>query len=85
MKFTIDLIGWLGCLAVLAAYFLNSSGRLHARSSIYQGLNFGGAVFLIFNTYYYGAFPSMFVNVVWCFIAIYAVTRDKNKSESELA
>jgi hypothetical protein len=69
----IDLLGWGGAAAVLVAYGLVSAGRLSGRSGVYQLLNAGGSVLLMINTYYYRAYPSTFVNVLWLGIAAYAL------------
>ena len=39
----------------------------------YQLLNLAGGACLIFNTIYYRAYPSTFVNLVWAGIAIYTI------------
>lgn len=73
MKITVDVIGWLGALLILAAYFLVSFKRVAGDSLAYQSLNVVGSVFLVVNTYYYGAIPSTLVNVIWAIIAIFAI------------
>jgi len=69
----IDIIGWIGAVALLAAYALISAERVKAQSWLYQGLNLAGAAGLIVNSTYYGAYPSTFVNVIWTGIAIAAL------------
>ena len=64
-----DVIGWIGSLEVVLAYFLISYQKVDARSVLYQVLNLTGAIFLIINTIYYGAYPSTFINLVWVGIA----------------
>ena len=71
----INLIGWVGSAAVIAAYVLVSTNRLKGDSAAYQVLNLIGGVFLIVNTIYWGAFPSTVVNLVWVGIAIFAIAR----------
>ncbi|MCB0687446.1 MAG: hypothetical protein KDC53_13015 [Saprospiraceae bacterium] len=73
--FFIDLLGWIGSLELLAAYFLVSSNRLLPNTGLYQWLNLSGSVFLLINTMYYGAFPSSFLNAVWGIVAILALFR----------
>jgi len=36
-------------------------------------LNVVASILLAINTIYHGAFPSSFVNIVWTFIAIFAI------------
>jgi hypothetical protein len=71
----IDSLGWGGAAAVLVAYGMVSAGRLSGRSGVYQLLNAAGSALLMINTYYYRAYPSTFVNVLWLGIAAYALTR----------
>jgi hypothetical protein len=66
----IDVTGWVGATALLAAYGLVSSKRLEGNSVRYQLLNLLGGGLLIVNSFYYGAYPSVGVNVVWIAIAI---------------
>ncbi|HOO10885.1 MAG TPA: hypothetical protein PKW06_13170, partial [Cyclobacteriaceae bacterium] len=53
----IDVLGWIGSVEVILAYGLNSYHKINAGSLLFQLLNLTGAVFLITNTVYYGAFP----------------------------
>lgn len=69
----IDVIGWIGAALLLTAYGLVSSERWRGRSFRFQLCNAVGSVCLIANTAYYGAYPSMAVNVVWVVIALYAL------------
>ena len=80
LRLVIDIIGWIGAAALLAAYALVSAKRLDGDSMMFQILNLIGAVFLIINSSYYGAFPSAFVNVVWIGIAIVTIIHVKKKA-----
>lgn len=71
----IDILGWIGALALLAAYGLISTRRTEGDSPFYQILNLGGSGLLMVNSFYYGAYPSSGVNVVWVVIALYALGR----------
>jgi drug/metabolite transporter (DMT)-like permease len=71
----IDVIGWIGAVAILVAYALVSTRKLEGNSTPYQLLNLAGGVCLIVNTIYYKAYPSTFVNLVWAGIAIYTIVR----------
>jgi hypothetical protein len=73
----IDVIGWLGVAGLLVAYGLVSAKRLAGDSVIYQSLNLLGAGLLIVNSFYYGAFPSVGINVVWVAIAILSLARSR--------
>ncbi|MBI5032529.1 MAG: hypothetical protein HZB51_18545 [Chloroflexi bacterium] len=79
INFVINIIGWLGSIAVLLAYVFVSTNRLKGDSVPYQMLNLFGSIFLMANTIYFGAYPSTFVNLVWLFIAIFALVRAVKK------
>ncbi|HXV86980.1 MAG TPA: hypothetical protein VD793_09785, partial [Gemmatimonadales bacterium] len=75
MNILIDVLGWFGAGAVLAAYWMVSTHRVTGSARRYQGLNAFGSVFLLLNTLYYGAYPSTFVNGIWLGIAVWALGR----------
>lgn len=78
-----DTLGWIGAFFLLLAYAMVSFKKLAADSLAYQGLNVAASVLLAINTIYHGAFPSSFVNIVWTFIAVFAIlsiTRNHAKS-----
>jgi hypothetical protein len=64
-----DVIGWTGAALVLIAYGLLSIRWMDGSSFSYQTLNIAGAVMLVVNSYYLGAYPSVGVNAVWAGIA----------------
>ena len=68
-----DSLGWIGAFLLLLAYALVSFKKLAADSLAYQGMNVAASVLLAINTIYHQAFPSSFVNIVWTFIAIFAI------------
>jgi hypothetical protein len=70
-----DILGWVGAGLLLAAYVLVSSKRLEGDSVAYQVLNLAGSALLIANSAYYGAYPSVGVNVVWIGIAALTIAR----------
>jgi len=73
MKISIDVMGWIGALLILTAYALISFGKVKGNSVKYQLLNIFGSIFLVINTYYYGAIPSTLVNIIWAIIAFFAI------------
>jgi hypothetical protein len=74
-KTLIDVIGWIGTALLLLAFFLVSTRRTQGDTQLYQGLNILGSGMLIVNSFYYGAFPSVGVNVAWIAIAVFALLR----------
>ncbi|MEE4311478.1 MAG: hypothetical protein V2J62_06370 [candidate division KSB1 bacterium] len=72
-KLMIDIVGWVGAVLLLLAYFLVSMKKCTGRSIFYQILNIIGSSFLVLNAGYYQAFPSVFVNIVWICIGVVTV------------
>ncbi len=75
----INILGWSGAAALLLAYGLVSMRKLEGDSYIYQSLNLAGSALLIINSFYFGALPSVFVNLFWIGIAIFALTRRRRR------
>lgn len=85
MKLLIDILGWVGSVEVILAYGLNSYQKIDSSSLLFQTLNLTGALFLIANTVYYGAFPSAVINVIWVLIAIPAIFRILKNNKAAIA
>jgi hypothetical protein len=75
----VNIIGWIGVALLLVAYWLVSSRRLSGDSIPYQALNVSGAGLLIVNSYYFGAYPSVGVNLVWIGIGMVTLYRTAKK------
>jgi len=76
-KAFVEIAGWTAAATILGAYALLSSGKLQARSPLYQWLNILGAAGFIINSGWNGAVPSVALNVVWLGIAVYALRRNR--------
>lgn len=72
----IDAIGWIGAALVLLAYGLLSIKWMEGDWLSYQALNAVGAIMLVINSYYLGAYPSVGVNTAWVGIAAITLFRD---------
>jgi hypothetical protein len=73
----VDIVGWVGAVALLTAYIFVSTRRMEGNSTSYQLLNLGGSGFLMANSFFYGAYPSSVVNIVWISIAIFTMVRKR--------
>ncbi|MEZ5042729.1 MAG: hypothetical protein R2828_22740 [Saprospiraceae bacterium] len=71
MELFIEIIGWLGSILLIGAFLLNSMNKLDTQSLQYQLMNLLGGVMLIMNSFYYGALPSSFLNLIWSAIAVF--------------
>ncbi|MBL0181140.1 MAG: hypothetical protein IPP96_02160 [Chitinophagaceae bacterium] len=78
MSYFVEIIGWIGAVLIVGAYFLNINGRLNSSSPVYIISNLFGGIFFTINTLVHHAYPSMIVNIIWVFIAVGALLK-KNK------
>ncbi|MGD8699824.1 MAG: hypothetical protein PVJ43_11065 [Gemmatimonadales bacterium] len=82
MKILIDVGGWLGAALLLLAYFLVSAGKVRGSSIRYQALNIVGSLCLGINAFYYGAMPSVGIDVAWIGIGVLALMHRRKRSTS---
>ena len=75
MQLLVDALGWLGTILFLVAYGLISLKKVEGDSNMYQGINIVAGVFLITNSFYWRAYPSVALNVVWIGIAMFTLGR----------
>ncbi|TXH28410.1 MAG: hypothetical protein E6Q96_05225 [Cyclobacteriaceae bacterium] len=75
MEVWITAMGWIGSVAVIAAYALNSLQKIKSDSLLFQVLNLTGAILLIVNSLFKEAYPFTFINTVWAAIALVAIFR----------
>jgi len=73
MAFAIDVIGWIGAAVLIYAYWLVSTQRAPGDSRTYQVLNLVGAILVLANSLWNGAYPSVGVNAVWIAIGLHAL------------
>lgn len=84
MELIINIIGWVGALSLLTAYLLISNGKILGKSYRYQTFNLIGSIGFIVNSYYFGAMPSVALNVIWLFIGIYTITKTFKASRKQI-
>jgi hypothetical protein len=73
----IEITGWIGSVLIVGAFALNSLDKIKSNSFLYQLANLVGGICFIINTLHHKAYPSAFVNVVWAFIAIFSIIKNK--------
>ena len=83
IEIVIDILGWLGAIGLLLPYFLVSVGKIKGNSVSFQMSNLVGSFLLVINSLYYGALPSVAVNLVWIAIGCGMLFRIKRGTESE--
>ena len=75
LNLLIEATGWIEAGLILLAYAMLSTGRIAARSRLYQGLNLLGAMGFVVNSGWNGAIPSAALNVIWMGFSCYALWR----------
>jgi hypothetical protein len=73
-----EIIGWIGSLAILLAYALNSYQKLRSDSLAFLVLNLTGGLLLMVYTFYKDALANTFLNFVWVIVAIVALIKMYN-------
>jgi hypothetical protein len=71
----VDVLGWIGAALLLYAYARVSAGTWTGQSRWFQVCNIAGSMLFIVNSGYHGAYPSVFVNIVWAAIALRVLSR----------
>ena len=84
MTFAVNVLGWVGVVALLSAYWLVSTRKAIGDSTTYQGLNLLGAILVLLNSSYYGAYPSVGVNAAWIAIGAYALATARQTETAQL-
>jgi hypothetical protein len=69
----VEVAGWAGALLILGSYILISTGRLSARSALFQWMNVAGSAGLLLNAGWHRAIPSMALNMVWFAIGLWTL------------
>ncbi len=75
MDLLLSTVGWVGALAVLAAYALLTAGRTTPTSRAYQALNVVGGAGLLVHASLHSAWPSAVTNAVWLLVGGLALAR----------
>lgn len=71
----VDVLGWLGTVAVLLAHALANTERITDTGWIYHGLNLAGAAALGYLCVRRQVWQSVWLNVVWAVVAAVALVR----------
>ncbi|MEV0587910.1 hypothetical protein [Nonomuraea sp. NPDC050310] len=75
MDILLTVIGWLGAALLVFGYAMVSAGRMTGDGLPYQLVNLVGALTLMLNSAYQGAWPSAILNVVWTGIGVAALVK----------
>lgn len=69
----LQLIGWLGMVAILLAYFLMTFSLIEPLGFMYHFLNLAGSAGIVLITWKRKDTQPMMLNVIWMIIAIVAL------------
>lgn len=83
IDFIATIVGWAGMAFILVAYFFLTSERIVVKSWIYHTINLLGGAALIFYTYVNRTLPIMALNILWVFIAIFALIKIINRKNEK--
>ncbi len=70
-----ELLGWIGMITFLVAYYGISSGKMKVNSLVYQWMNLGGAIAVGLSVLNKHAWPAFALEVVWGAIAVVMILR----------
>lgn len=71
----LEILGWLGVLLFLVAYFLVSFQIAASDSLVYQGMNLVGSIFVIADLFRKKAFYMVVLEVFWGAIALISLLK----------
>ena len=80
MEILVTVVGSIGAVALLVSYVLISKKRIKGDSYTYQILNLTGALLLIVNGFYFKAYPSGVLNIIWGSLASYEIWKISKKT-----
>jgi len=69
---------------LILAYFLVSSGKIGAKTKVYQSLNLAGAVLVGLNALVHNALPPVGINALWIVISLYGLYTIRNRPKPRL-
>ena len=75
-----SLIGMIGVVLVLAAYFSMQIGRMDAKKIRFSLINLIGSLLILISLCYHLNVPSLVIEVAWLMISGYGVFRCLNES-----
>ena len=71
----IEVIGWVGTVLILSAYFLLTLRKLSRESKLYHLMNLVGGLSIVINSVVNQAYPPAALNIAWSLIALYGIVK----------
>ncbi|MDE1961386.1 MAG: hypothetical protein KGH80_07290 [Xanthomonadaceae bacterium] len=75
-----DVVGLLGVVLILFAYFLLQAGRLRGNALPYQLLNAIGAILVLVSLLYAFNLSAFLMELAWLLVSIYGMARNRKRS-----
>jgi hypothetical protein len=72
-----QVVGWIGAITMLVAYFLVAGKRLTTTSRLFHGANLVGGTGVAVSSVVQDAIPAFALNATWAMIALYGLTRSR--------
>jgi len=72
-----DIVGWIGVLLILIAYFLITFGYTNPENILFGLMNLFGAIGIIISSYSKKDFQPVALNAVWLLIAIIGIVNNQ--------
>ncbi len=76
-------MGWIGTLGTISAYLMLSKGRWTVASLRYSAINGVGGLLCATAAAAYGAWPSVFANLLWSVVAAHSVVATLRERRGE--
>ncbi|MBS3147772.1 hypothetical protein J4219_02725 [Candidatus Woesearchaeota archaeon] len=80
----IDLVGFVGALLILLAFWLVTRKVVHPESFSYLSLNLLGALLLGVETYRRASYAALSLNIIWALVALYGIFLARKRKEAKL-
>ncbi|HSW70333.1 MAG TPA: hypothetical protein VLI69_09325 [Gammaproteobacteria bacterium] len=74
-----DVVGLIGVILLLIAYFFLSTGRWISDSMVYQVYNLLGAVLILYSLCFHWNLSSFVIEIAWVVISLIGIVRIKHQ------
>jgi hypothetical protein len=71
-----EIVGWVGIILIVIAFFLVSSKKVNSQGAIYQFLNLFGAASVFTNVFHQRAWPAVALQIIWGMIAVVSLFKN---------
>jgi hypothetical protein len=78
----VNVVGWAGMLLLVSAYAFVTTSMVRPTGLAFQLMNIVGGTMLAINSAYYGAWPSVALNVVWVGVGTLGIVRAPRRTRS---